>query len=102
VPRGPPLPPSERRKIALFTNVEERAVITARDADDIYKIPMLLHERGSTTSWSRSCGLKVPPADLTNGTVVHAKAASGGRGRHRDGRQVRQICAIPTSRSTRR
>ena len=41
-----PLPDEQRRKIALFTNVEERAVISAVDADDIYKIPMLLHEQG--------------------------------------------------------
>jgi CTP synthase len=41
-----PLPEEQRRKIALFTNVEERAVISAMDADDIYKIPMLLHEQG--------------------------------------------------------
>ena len=34
-----PLPSSERRKIALFTNVEERAVISAIDADSIYKNP---------------------------------------------------------------
>jgi CTP synthase len=40
-----PLPAEHRRKIALFTNVEERAVISAIDADDIYKIPMLLHEQ---------------------------------------------------------
>ena len=41
-----PLPEEQRRKIALFTNVEERAVISAVDADDIYKIPLLLHEQG--------------------------------------------------------
>jgi CTP synthase (UTP-ammonia lyase) len=41
-----PLPDEQRRKIALFTNVEERAVISGIDADDIYKIPMLLHEQG--------------------------------------------------------
>jgi CTP synthase len=41
-----PLPDEQRRKIALFTNVEERAVISAVDADDIYKIPLLLHEQG--------------------------------------------------------
>ena len=40
-----PLPPEQRRKIALFTNVEERAVISAVDARDIYEIPMLLHEQ---------------------------------------------------------
>ena len=41
-----PLPAEQRRKIALFTNVEERAVISAVDARDIYEIPMLLHEQG--------------------------------------------------------
>jgi len=41
-----PLPQDARRKIALFTNVEERAVISAPDADDIYKIPLILHEQG--------------------------------------------------------
>ena len=34
------------RKIALFTNVEERAVIPLEDADTIYRIPRLLHEAG--------------------------------------------------------
>ncbi|MGA9852373.1 MAG: CTP synthase [Gammaproteobacteria bacterium] len=41
-----PLPDEARRKIALFTNVEERAVISAPDADDIYKIPLILHSQG--------------------------------------------------------
>lgn len=36
---------SARRKIALFTNVEERAVISLEDADSIYKIPGMLHEQ---------------------------------------------------------
>src|ERR1700743_2321699 len=40
------LPDEQRRKIALFTNGEERAVISGVDADDIYKIPILLHEQG--------------------------------------------------------
>ena len=40
-----PLPESERRKIALFTNVHEKAVISAIDLDNIYKIPLWLHER---------------------------------------------------------
>jgi CTP synthase len=39
------LPPDERRKIALFTNVREEAVISAVDANSIYKIPTLLHEQ---------------------------------------------------------
>src|SRR5690606_40985559 len=37
---------SSRRKIALFTNVEERAVIALEDADTIYRIPMMLHQQG--------------------------------------------------------
>ena len=41
-----PLPDGERRKIALFTNVPERAVISAVDLDNIYKIPMWLHAQG--------------------------------------------------------
>ncbi|MBE2211399.1 MAG: CTP synthase, partial [Xanthomonadaceae bacterium] len=40
-----PLPEGERRKIALFTNVPERAVINALDLDNIYKIPAWLHEQ---------------------------------------------------------
>ena len=40
-----PLPDGERRKIALFTNVPEKAVISAVDLDNIYKIPMWLHEQ---------------------------------------------------------
>tara|TARA_R110002073_G_scaffold189936_7_gene348791 strand:- start:767 stop:2446 length:1680 start_codon:yes stop_codon:yes gene_type:complete len=39
------LPMDERRKIALFTNVQEQAVISAIDVDNIYKIPALLHEQ---------------------------------------------------------
>ena len=38
-----PLPQSERRKIALFTNVPEKAVISAVDVDVIYDLPQWLH-----------------------------------------------------------
>jgi CTP synthase len=41
-----PLPDGERRKIALFTNVPEKAVISAVDLDNIHKIPMWLHAQG--------------------------------------------------------
>jgi CTP synthase len=41
-----PLPESDRRKIALFTNVPESAVISAIDLDNIYKIPLWLHAQG--------------------------------------------------------
>jgi CTP synthase len=41
-----PLPASDRRKIALFTNVPEKAVISAVDVDTIYKLPLWLHGQG--------------------------------------------------------
>ncbi|KPK05633.1 MAG: CTP synthase [Betaproteobacteria bacterium SG8_39] len=40
-----PLPEEEKRKIALFCNVQKEAVISAWDVDSIYKIPMMLHEQ---------------------------------------------------------
>jgi len=40
-----PLPEEERQKIALFTNVTPKAVISATDADSIYKIPVMLHDQ---------------------------------------------------------
>ena len=75
-----PLPDEQRRKIALFTNVEERAVISAVDADDIYKIPMLLHEQGLDDIVVDKLRLDVPPADLTEWRqVVSAKANPDGQ-----------------------
>jgi len=60
-----PLPASERRKIALFTNVAEKAVISAVDADSIYRIPLLLHEQALDEIVVRQLRLDVPPADLS-------------------------------------
>jgi CTP synthase len=59
------LPEEQRRKIALFTNVEERAVISAVDADDIYRIPLLLHEQGLDEIVCDRLRLEVPAADLS-------------------------------------
>jgi CTP synthase len=69
------LPREQRAKIALFTNVEERAVISAIDVDDIYKIPMLLNEQGLDNIVVDKLRLDVPPADLHEWKgVVEAKA----------------------------
>ncbi|MDD5411401.1 MAG: CTP synthase [Methylobacter sp.] len=59
-----PIPASDRRKIALFTNVEEKAVISAVDADSIYRIPLLLHEQGLDEIVVNKLKLNAPPADL--------------------------------------
>ncbi|MBD3610133.1 MAG: CTP synthase [Gammaproteobacteria bacterium] len=40
------IPAEERRKIALFTNVDPKAVISALDARTIYQIPLMLHAEG--------------------------------------------------------
>ncbi|MCG7967684.1 MAG: CTP synthase [Candidatus Thiodiazotropha taylori] len=60
-----PLPEPERRKIALFTNVPEEAVISAVDADSIYRIPVLLHAQGMDELVNQRFGLNLPPADLS-------------------------------------
>jgi CTP synthase len=59
------IPESERRKIALFTNVEEKAVISAVDADSIYRIPLLLHEQGLDDIVVNKLRLNAPKADLS-------------------------------------
>ncbi|MCE5180427.1 MAG: CTP synthase [Betaproteobacteria bacterium] len=58
------LPDDERRKIALFTNVEESAVISGVDVDCIYKIPGLLHQQGLDEIVCKKLELTPPPADL--------------------------------------
>jgi CTP synthase len=58
------LPADERRKIALFTNVEEKAVISAVDVDCIYKIPGLLHQQGLDEIVCEKLELTPPPANL--------------------------------------
>jgi len=60
-----PLPADERRKIALFTNVPERAVISAVDADSIYKIPLLFHEQELDDIVCEFLHLDVKPANLS-------------------------------------
>jgi CTP synthase len=66
------LPDEQRRKIALFTNVEERAVISAVESDDIYKIPMLLHEQDLDDIVVDKLRLDVPATDLSEWRAVVA------------------------------
>ena len=60
-----PLPQSDRRKIALFTNVPEKAVISATDVDVIYKLPSWLHSQGLDEIVIDKLRLTAKPADLS-------------------------------------
>ncbi len=68
------LPDEQRRKIALFTNVQERAVISANDVDDLYKIPALMHAQGLDQIVAEQLHLDLPTADLSEWqAIVDAK-----------------------------
>jgi CTP synthase len=66
------LPPEQRAKIALFTNVAERAVISAVDVGDLYEIPMLLNYQGLDDIVMEHFGIAQRPADLSEWHAVVA------------------------------
>jgi CTP synthase len=69
-----PLPDDEKRKIALFCNVQKEAVISAWDVDSIYKIPMMLHEQMLDEIVCHKLSLLARAADLSAWKkLVHAK-----------------------------
>lgn len=75
-----PLPDEQRRKIALFTNVPEHAVISAQDVDDIYRLPMVFRDQGIDEIVVQQFGLDVPKADLSEWeAVVDAKKKTQGK-----------------------
>ena len=59
-----PLPRSARSKISLFTNVEERAVVSLVDSQSIYQVPEALHAEGIDEYVVEKLGLECPPANL--------------------------------------
>lgn len=59
------LPANERSKIALFTNVADKAVISLKDVDSIYRIPAALKAQGMDSLVVERFGLECPEADLT-------------------------------------
>jgi CTP synthase len=60
-----PIPDEEKRKIALFTNVDHRSVISCYDVSSIYKIPSMLHKQGLDEIVCRKLDLAAYPADLS-------------------------------------
>ena len=61
-----PLPEEQRKKIALFTNVKEEAVISAQDANDVYEIPLILRDQGLDEIIVKKLQLNVAKPDLTD------------------------------------
>jgi len=59
-----PLSEGARRKIALFTNVEEQSVISVIDVDTIYRIPLMLHQQNVDQIICEKFKLTTPPTDL--------------------------------------
>ena len=74
-----PLPAGERAKIALFTNVTEKAVISLKDVDSIYKIPAVLNSQGLDELVVNRFNLKCNPVDLSEWEqVLYAEANPNG------------------------
>jgi CTP synthase len=59
------IPADERRKIALFTNVQPEAVIQVLDAASIYTIPAMLHDQILDEIVCHKLGILARAADLT-------------------------------------
>ncbi len=85
------IPADSLRKIALFTNVEARAVISAPDCKTIYMIPRILHEQGLDDIVLEKFGLTLPAPDLGEWDAVvdahlhpHAEVTIGMVGKYVD------------------
>ncbi|WP_256079092.1 CTP synthase [Massilia sp. YIM B04103] len=59
------IPEDERAKISLFSNIEERGVISVWDVDTIYKVPQMLHDQGLDAIICEALDLNPAPADLS-------------------------------------
>ncbi len=69
-----PIPHGERRKLALFCNVRENAVIEARDVDNIYAVPEAYHDAGLDTVVLSAFGMEVgPPPELSRWRIINER-----------------------------
>jgi CTP synthase len=59
------LPPAIKAKISLFCDVEEAAVITAKDVDTVYEVPLVFHREGLDSIILKLLGLPARPVDLS-------------------------------------
>ena len=68
------IPLSERRKLALFCNVRESAVIEARDVDNIYAVPEAYHAAGLDSEVLAAFGIENPPSpDLATWHLINER-----------------------------
>ena len=74
---------SARKKISLFTNVEERAVIPLLDADSIYRFPACCAASAWTTSWWSASASTASEADLSEWDDVIEREFSASSGQVR-------------------
>ena len=69
-----PIPESERRKLALFCNVRESAVIEARDVDNIYAVPEAYHAAGLDREVLAAFGIEPKaPLDLSRWHLINER-----------------------------
>jgi CTP synthase len=69
-----PIPKEERRKLSLFCNVRESAVIEARDADNIYGVPEAYHAAGLDAELLAAFGIEgAPPPDLARWRTINER-----------------------------
>jgi CTP synthase len=69
-----------RRKIALFTNVDPRGVVEARDAESIYQVPLELRRQGLDDYVLELLGVDAPPPDLSAWTEMTERVVRPSRG----------------------
>src|SRR6266850_2014608 len=70
------LPPGIKSKIALFCDVEEEAVITAKDVDTIYEVPLVFHREGLDDIIVKLLNLEPRPIDLSRWEAVVSRVKS--------------------------
>jgi CTP synthase len=68
-----PIPKDEKRKLSLFCNVRESAVIEARDVDNIYAVPEAYHFAGLDTEVLDAFGLASDPLNLERWRLINER-----------------------------
>jgi CTP synthase len=68
-----PIPKDEKRKLSLFCNVRESAVIEARDVDNIYAVPEAYHAAGLDSEVLAAFGINEAPPELNRWRVINER-----------------------------